>query len=136
MFTSNSSIKVCFLSLFSCITDMLRDLHRQSIHSHFGSKMFIGEKFESRIRKQIGEWSTNAQCCEYLTQYDFNRHPVLIIGRYLLTSFNELYISSFTCFQNVRSHSLRYSNGKIQLFSSCPSKALYGSSGQSCTRKS
>ncbi|CAL8147571.1 unnamed protein product [Orchesella dallaii] len=56
------------LYMKGCITDMLRDLHRQGIHSHYGAKRFVGEKFESRIRRQIGEWSTDAQCCEFIVQ--------------------------------------------------------------------
>lgn len=47
---------------------MLRDLHRQGVHSHHQAKEFIGEKFESRIHSIIGDWNTSAKCCEYLLE--------------------------------------------------------------------
>ncbi|XP_035705824.1 DNA-directed RNA polymerase I subunit RPA2 isoform X2 [Folsomia candida] len=56
------------LFMKGCIIDMLRDLHRQGVHSHHQAKEFIGEKFESRIHRIIGEWKTSAQCCEYLLE--------------------------------------------------------------------
>jgi len=51
---------------------MLRDMHREKIHSHMEAKNFVGEKFASRIHKIIGEWRTNAQCCDYLLQLVLN----------------------------------------------------------------
>jgi len=52
----------------SCVTDMLRDLHRDKIHVHEQAKSFIGEKFRARVQRIIGTWTSNAQVCDYLIQ--------------------------------------------------------------------
>lgn len=52
----------------SCLTDMLRDLHRDKIHTHEQAKVYIGEKFRSKVQRIIGTWTSDSEVCEYLIQ--------------------------------------------------------------------
>ena len=56
------------LLMTASVATMLRELHREGIHTHAQAKTFIGEKFRTRIQKIIGEWATDCECCEYLLE--------------------------------------------------------------------
>lgn len=57
------------LFMKSCITDMLRELHRMGVHSHYQAKNHVGSKFQQRVLYIIGPWGTDSEICEHLIQY-------------------------------------------------------------------
>ncbi|CRK88797.1 CLUMA_CG002625, isoform A [Clunio marinus] len=49
----------------SCVQNMLTELHKENIHTHYDCKNYLGQIFRSRFEK-LSPWSTNEEVGEYL----------------------------------------------------------------------
>jgi DNA-directed RNA polymerase I subunit RPA2 len=54
------------LLMTASVTTMLRQLHREGLHTHSQVKAHVGEKFRAKIVRIIGEWATDTECCEFM----------------------------------------------------------------------
>ena len=49
----------------SCLQEMLHEIHRQNIHTHFDAKNYLGQVFKSRFDK-LPTWATNLEVADHM----------------------------------------------------------------------
>lgn len=70
----------------SCLQNMLVELHKEGMHSHYDCKSFLGQIFRSRYDK-LPPWSTNEQVADYIMKHSVLIHLGRPIDKYNLIVF-------------------------------------------------
>lgn len=70
----------------SCLQEMLHEIHRQDIHTHYDAKNYLGQVFRSRFDK-LPVWATNSQVTDYLLKNTILIHLDSEIDKYNLIVF-------------------------------------------------
>lgn len=70
----------------SCLQNMLIELHKENIHTHYDCKNYLGQIFRSRYEK-LPPWSTNEQVADYMVEMSILIHLIRPIDKYNLIVF-------------------------------------------------
>jgi DNA-directed RNA polymerase I subunit RPA2 len=70
----------------SCLQSMLVELHKESIHTHYDCKNYLGQIFRSRYEK-LPPWCTNEQVCDFIMENSILIHLDRPIDKYNLVVF-------------------------------------------------
>lgn len=70
----------------SCIQNMLLELHKESIHTHYDCKNYLGQIFRTRYDK-LPPWSSNEEVADYIMKHSIMIHLDRPIDKYNLIVF-------------------------------------------------
>lgn len=70
----------------SCLQEMLHELHRQNVHTHFDAKNYLGQVFRSRY-EQLPAWTTNSEITDYILENSILIHLKNNVEKYHMVVF-------------------------------------------------